>query len=37
MQFDEVVEFDDELYQKNIADHEFPEMDGLDGKGVEHE
>lgn len=37
MQFDEVIEFDDELYQKNIADHEFPEIDDLDGKGVEHE
>lgn len=32
MQFDEVIEFNDELYQKNIADHEFPKTDDLDGK-----
>ncbi len=37
MQFDAVIEFNDELYQKNITDHEFPEADDLDGKGVEHE
>lgn len=37
MQFDEVIEFNDELYQKNIADHEFPKMDDLDGKGGEYE
>lgn len=33
MKFDEVMEFDDKLYQKNIADHTFPETDDLDGKG----
>lgn len=37
LQFDEIIEFDDKLYQKNIADHEFPETDDLDGKGGEHE
>lgn len=37
LQFDEVIEFDDKLYQKNIADHEFLETDDLDGKGIEHE
>lgn len=37
MQFDEVIEFNDELYQNNITDHEFPEVTELDGKGVEHE
>lgn len=33
MQFDEVIEFKEELYQKNLADHEFPEGNSLDGKG----
>ncbi|CYX61501.1 Uncharacterised protein [Streptococcus suis] len=37
MQFDEVIEFNDELYQKNIADHTFPEIDDLDGKGGTNE
>ncbi len=37
MQFDEVIEFNDELYQKNIADHEFPKTDDLDGKGGGYE
>lgn len=33
MQFDEVMEFQEELYQKNITDHEFVASDDLDGKG----
>ncbi len=37
MQFDEILEFDEEKYQDNIARHTFAEPDDLDGKGVEHE
>ena len=34
IEFDEVIEFDEALYEDNIARHTFPEDDG---KGVEHE
>lgn len=34
IEFDEVLEFDEALYQDNIARHEFPKHDELDGKGV---
>lgn len=33
MKFDEVMEFDDKLYQKNIADHTFPENRQLRWQG----
>ena len=33
----EEVEFDEEKYQKNIKENEFPEPDELDGKGVDKE
>lgn len=33
IEFDDILEFDDELYKKNINDHTFPEPDKLDGMG----
>lgn len=33
----EEVEFDEEKYQKNIKENEFPELDELDCKGVDKE
>lgn len=32
--FDEVLVFDEQLFQENIANHDFPKPDELDGKGV---
>lgn len=31
----EIVEFDEELYKKNIQENTFPEPDETDGKGVD--
>lgn len=33
--FDEVVDFDQAKYEDNIARHTFPEVEEIDGKGVE--
>lgn len=33
----EEVEFNEEKYQKNIKENEFPEPDELDGKGMDKE
>ncbi len=35
LQYSEVVEFNEELYKKNIEEHKFAETDGFDGKGEE--
>lgn len=34
---DEMVDFDQKLYEKNIKENEFPEYDELDGIGVDEE
>lgn len=33
----EEVEFDEEKYQTNIKENEFPEFDELEGKGLDKE
>lgn len=35
LQFDEILEFDEEKYQDNIARHTFAEPDEKDGRGGE--
>ena len=37
IKFDEILEFNEELYQDNIAKHTFPEPTNEEGKGEDNE